>query len=481
MNIAPITNYNNNSSKYSFKGSDFYSPIKKLPKMICASCGKPTLYIDNYVKVLSNICKPLSKNLENGVFDLKFQKSLPLIYAKLLEFANLYPKKNIDEILESEKGAYTELKRTVVETLEDKTIKNNTPERFALDRRINGLFFDTIEIARSQMKMASTTMKHLLKLKDYLEGFNDVKKEAFTQLEIYARKYPRKTLSEIVQIPEIASFHRMKNILQQTEAREKTNYHFENIQKLVEKKNPNAVEYFENLKTKVLDMYETEPDEKARKYISKSMYHKALKEYNCEGIEDAVLKELNQIPTTYITKDTFFAVAANKKFTDAQIVDAFFKDILTSEDHALAISGGGRDYAGNKLVMHTVCNLLRGSKPYAVYLKYHPEMAVHTSEQIDLVSKNLLAEKLPDNLRTYPYRIAETLRLTSEDKLELDVNNYCKKIIAQSKKRVDKNNKAIKEAKTKQEIRELRQANNIEIKFQEKIQKYLEREKRREL
>ena len=108
-------------------------------------------------------------------------------------------------------------------------------------------------------------------------------------------------------------------------------------------------------------------------------------------------------------------------------------------------------------------------------------MAVHTSEQIDLVSKNLLAKKLPDNLRTYPYRIAETLRLTSEDKLELDVNNYCKKIIAQSKKRVDKNNKAIKEAKTKQEIRELRQANNIEIEFQEKIQKYLEREKRREL
>ena len=166
MNIAPITNYNNKSSKCSFKGSDFYSPIKKLPKMICASCGKPTLYIDNYVKVLSNICKPLSKNLESGVFDLKFQKSLPLIYAKLLEFANLYPKKNIDEILESEKGAYTELKRTVVETLEDKTIKNNTPERFALDRRINGLFFDTIEIARSQMKMASTTMKHLLKLMD---------------------------------------------------------------------------------------------------------------------------------------------------------------------------------------------------------------------------------------------------------------------------------------------------------------------------
>ena len=483
MKILQVTYTQKDFKNRTFKGSDHFEPIKKLPKMICASCGKPTLDINLYIKTLIPICKPLSKVIELGTFDTKFQYKYPLIIAKLTEFAKLYPDKSIDEILETQDGTYAELKRSVVQTFDIESIKNNTPERFSLDRKINSLFFDVLEKSRSKMKSSSAVMKQLMKLKDYLEGFNEARKQAFIQLEIYTRKYPRKTLAEIIQIPKIANFHKMKNLLQRTEARELLDYHFENIRNLIKKKNPDALDYFDNLKTKVLDLYENEPDEKARKYISKSLYRKALSEYHCQDIEDAVLNELSQIPTSFTTKDSFFASAAINNFSDIEIVNSFFKDFITSEDHVTAISQGGRDYSGNKLIMHTICNNHRASKPYAVYLNYHPEMALHAKEQIDYISKSLLAQKLPDNLRTYPIRITDTLRIVSEEKIQPDIIGYCEKILKQSQKRVKKNKEIIKQLsqsskKSIEEIKVLKEQNNEELAFQAKLESYLNRYKK---
>ena len=64
-------------------------------------------------------------------------------------------------------------------------------------------------------------------------GFKNIllgsKLETFEQLEIYARKYPRKTLEEIINLDEVYRFHQQKDWLQRASTREKMDYHFDNI------------------------------------------------------------------------------------------------------------------------------------------------------------------------------------------------------------------------------------------------------------
>jgi hypothetical protein len=210
-----------------------------------------------------------------------------------------------------------ELKQSVVKTLETMPVPHFTPERIELERNIGKVFFDTIDSARSYMKSSSVVMKQLAPLKGFL---SDIQKEVFEQFDIYSRKYPRKSLSEIVNLPEIQKFHSAKNLLQRIEAREKLDYHFENIKNLVKKKNPKAVEHFDALKEQILEMYEDEKDEKARVYNAKGMYKTAWKEYDCSSIEQEVLEEFDKIPKTFMTKDSFFSFAFNHEYTDFQIV-----------------------------------------------------------------------------------------------------------------------------------------------------------------
>lgn len=482
MNITSISQINNRNRNNTFKASGNFSQIKKIPKMFCASCGKPTLDIDLYIKTLIPICQPLSNVIKRRAFNQKYQQTYPLVFAKLIELAERYPKKSIDEIFNKEKGTYAELKKAVVQTLEVQKVENDTPERFILDRNINRVFFDTIEMGRSHLKRASSVIKQLLKLKIYLENFDDIRKDAFVQLEIYARKYPNKTLAEIIQIPQIAKFHKMKDIYQRAESKELSEYHFENIRNMVKTENPSAVEIFDQLKETVLKLYETEHDEKARKYIAKCLYKKALNEQGCKNLEESVLNELNQIPTSYTTKDSFFSVASGHHYNDIQIVNSFFKDLLTSEDHINPISHGGRDFIGNKLIMHALCNYNRASKSYAEYLNYHSEMGQYATEQINLISENLLKRKLPDKLRTYPFRLADTLLIASNEKLKLNVNEYCEKIFQQSQRKIKKFQKKLEELKntfdaSREEIASINASIEEEQALQDKIKNFLIRHK----
>ena len=107
-------------------------------------------------------------------------------------------------------------------------------------------------------------------------------------------------------------------------------------------------------------------------------------------------------------------------------------------------------------------------------------MPEYIKTQMDLITKGLLNEELPDNLRMYPIRLADNLRIASDDKIQLNVIDYCKKISAQSQERVVKNNKDLEELseikkKINEDIDSLNKTNELETNFQRKMDSYVKR------
>ena len=152
------------------------------------------------------------------------------------------------------------------------------------------------------MQQSSVVIDRLRPLVPYL---NEEKKEIFEQLEGYSRKYPRKTLSEIVQDPEIAEYHRNKNSLHKMEIKEKVNHHFENVLKIVEEENPFAKPKFQDLQKQAITVLYTEKDPQRRRYLLMKMYDEALEKHSCQKIKNNVMEELNHIPESFLTKDYF--------------------------------------------------------------------------------------------------------------------------------------------------------------------------------
>ena len=80
----------NQQYKPSFKGSDHFLLIKKIPGIVCAVCGKPTVPMDTYVKAITPLSKPLTVPIQKGLFDYLLNH-YPVIFDKLITLAQKYP------------------------------------------------------------------------------------------------------------------------------------------------------------------------------------------------------------------------------------------------------------------------------------------------------------------------------------------------------------------------------------------------------
>ncbi|MBE7709225.1 MAG: hypothetical protein E7Z93_02120 [Cyanobacteria bacterium SIG32] len=430
----------------SFKKADFFVPIKQINGMVCGCCGKKVLSVDTLVKAQTPLGKPLGYIIEKGGMDF-VKKRFPAIWDILESFAQKYPKNNLDEIVEISEN-YSRLKYSVAEEVGLLEIKDESKERIDADRRIGRFFYDMIDHGRAIMKGSSTVMKAMLPLKPFLTG---TKKEVFEQFEIYARKYPKKRLSEIVKLDEVRKFHEAKNILQRAATREKMDYHFDNIRLMVKKKNPAAVEQFDELKRTVIEMFRTEKDPAARLSVAKDMYSEALSTNKCEKLIPAVMQELEQLPETFVTLDSFFASAAIHKANDSVLLSLLFSPILATEEHVVAVSQNGTDRVENKIVLCRECNAFRYSKPYSQFIAYHPDMPENLQKQIDLVVEEHIKGNLPENLRFYPVKIAKTLKDSSKGKINLNIDKYCEYEIAKSVPLLKKYREEIKELREKRD------------------------------
>lgn len=469
-----FTLFKNQQSKPAFK-ADYFQSIKNLPNMTCGYCGRKTLSIEKYMQSIISTSLPLKKQLEKGVLNY-LKQILPKTWEKIKTLAELYPLSTLDEITHSKKAEinnnYVELKSSVVEDINANDEYKNLNKR-EKHRIIDKIFFDLNDIGRSYMKQCSIVIENLLPIASYLDG---EKKKVFEQFEIYSQKYPDKSLSEIVKESDVYIFHLNEFTLQKNEKKQKTNYHFKNILKTVEKNNPENIAKFQELQKQAFKILYSVKGANKRKYLVENLYREAFREHNFKNIEEEyIINELRQIPESYVSKDSFFIEAKDRNFTDAEIVNALFGNLLTSEKHIIELEHGGYDEVGNKIVVCRNCNTRSKFLSYEEKLNYYPDIVKNTQKQIDYITNSLLNNELNERLRAYPIYAVENLKKASNNKIKLDITDYCHKTIKRSKQKVKKNKKIIDWLKDNHDFDATQKKffNEKEELLQEKIKNFL--------
>lgn len=432
MKILPVRfdNRNISNSKPNFEAK--YDRLKQIKDLPCACCGKPVLDASRFFDAFKTVAKPLSYCLKKVDFSW-LQDNIPKAYALMEKFAQEQPKATVDVIFEdSEKfGQVADAVKEYFltpEALEE--VKGDEYGTRRLNYKVKNELTNLKKRSRGVLKRSSTVMKKFVPMKKYLQGRQ---REVFEQFQIYAEKYPKLRLSEIVQLDEVYKFHKAKSVLQRAETNEKLNYHLGNIEKLVLKSNPDAEDRLYELKNNVREIIANEIDDEARLPRIKELYEVALKELGCEKLKFKVFDELKEMPLTFITKDSNMVRFKELNFSDNAILDAIFAPYEASDEHNEAMISGGADNIYNTTIMHRLCNLKRGSRPYSVFVEYHPQMPYNTQQQLDRTSKEILAGNLPEEFDYYPTRVADNLRRCSGGKIDVNVDDYCKKQIKKTK------------------------------------------------
>lgn len=432
MNLT-ITNsdYNKNNSP-NFKKMEHFDYIKKLDGMICAVCGRETLTADTFVKANTPNCRPLIENLQNQTFKVVEEK-FPTIWKLLIRYTKDYPEKSLDKIME-DSACYIELKQIIAKHIEDKKTTSiagyKDPEY--LDRSVGATFFNLLEASRTNLQPASIVVKNLECLKSFL---SEEQLRTFELLKTYSEKYPDKTLSEIINTEEIYTYHNKKDRINRTSLYNKMYFHLDNIINLIEKERPDALPDFYTKKISTIKMFREVADPEERIFNAKGMYRNALEINGCSHLIDKVYKELDSIPKTFMTADTFFAYAHKHNWSDGKILSEIFNSNFATEEHLEAVAEGGIDKIENKIVMHKFCNQLRNRIPYPRFLQYHPEMQKNIQYQVDLVSDALLKEELPHFIDFYPLKMPLKLAEKTNNMLNIDITKYCQEGTALSVER----------------------------------------------
>ena len=415
-----------------------YKVIKKLPNMICACCGQKVIDSDSAAKAWAAATKPLSTNMKKGAMDYWFEK-YPQIGEIFQKFAKLYPKKSLDKIICDDTNFAELLSAATADVIKLKKFKKGTDPTQAARNILYGAQMNS----RTHMRSANIVMQRFAAFKDKLHG---VKKDIFEQLQIYAKKYPRKTISEIINTDDIYKFHAMKDLLQRTETREKMDYHFANIKEFVTGKRPDLAETIDNLKLKALDTYDHTRDPNQRLFQIRELYLDFLKENHLEILRWKILDELKHFPPSFTTVDSFLAYARNHGYSDGAVIASLLFPSMNSFEHIIPKSKNGGDKYSNGLVFCRECNRNRDDIPYKEFLQYHPEMIVYTQKQMDLISQYILNGNLPAEYNFYPIKTSRLLYQYSDGAINLDIKNYCKKALVLSKKRMEEKKNALDEA-----------------------------------
>lgn len=423
---------------------NFTSSAKKIMHMKsisgapCACCGKEMILPEKVSQACLTITKPFIEIIKKGALDC--WKQNPAIWYFLLKLANSYPNKSLDQMLKDEK-VHTKFKKKIAHNVDFRNAKNDP---------VNTAIHDIRYRSRAELKGAKVVIDRLSAFKPFLEGAH---LEAFEQLEIYAQKYPRKKLSDIIHMEEIYKYHSIKDRLQKQQVKDKRDFHFNNIMNLIKKAKPENLEDFEKLRGTSESILINVKDPKRRIFLIKDYYTKTLKKNGCEKITEKVLAEIDKIPEDDFTADSFFVNISKNSHDDYSIVYGILNRFFETFEHIIPNSYGGTFHIFNGVYMHKDCNYKRDRVHYGEHIKYHPEMSYNLQKQIDFFANIVLDNNIIGDMRRWPIEVARTFNTYTNGVIAPDISEYYEKSIKKINKRIAKRNKEIaqiQEARTKE-------------------------------
>ena len=199
MNIAPINNTNFQSN---------YKKIKAVKNVTCACCDGKMIDGLQLNKAYASTAKPLLTMIKKGYMDKWADKML--IWNTLLKYAQQFPKASYDKIF-STPEIFGEIKKAIKLTLREEEVDPKHIEIKALETQAK-----LIMSSRAEMGSAKSVLKRFSVFRECLK---EDEKETFDLLEYYSSIYPKSSLNEIVNKPEILQFHKDLHIKQKEKNR----------------------------------------------------------------------------------------------------------------------------------------------------------------------------------------------------------------------------------------------------------------------
>lgn len=404
-------------------------PLKYLPEKYelkdisgnrCACCGNKMIRAKDLSALWDKISAPLSEALKIGKFS-NIQKNYPSIYSLLKEYACRYPDETFDKIVQRDEN-YQDFTHAIVSALPG---QNFVEYKRGVHYAIKTLFYDIMSKSRIITKPISDVIESFMPMQKFLDKSGS---GVFNELISLAERYPDEQIIPILKKPEVKEKYTLNALQDITELAHQRDYHIEKANDIILDKKPYLREEIKRVRTKINQIYVHGVDPQRVKYEIKTLYEELLKKYNITNLSDAVNSELEQVPGTFYTPNTFLSYA-KFKHTDMSIMYHIITPATESEEHINALSTGGELDFNNLIIMCRKCNKYRSDIPYDEFLKYHPEVIENIPKQINLVGRNILNNHISLRLKDYPIKVSQAIYKASNGAINPDIQWYIEKLL----------------------------------------------------
>ena len=426
-----------------------YKEIKNLPDLTCPRCGGPIIAPQNIIEVYRRVTQPLKYMIQNGYLDKS--KNMPAMWKFLNSLAKKYPDLSLDKIFEDEKEH--DKFRILVENIVCPGInRDNRIAYNAYKTRFDSLESGIRKASRRELVKAPEVLKNIEPFIQYLRKIEQTepfkaevrsKIDAFEFLMNYAELYPDKTLSEIINIPEIRSHIEHMKKKKSGEFQEKYEKTFNIFRKII-MENTDSSEMLINgvIYSAKIALFKSSKDPGIRLANSLKVCKSYTEQNNCPEIYDklaSLIKQIYEIPfNKYIELSNYIG-----EQDDGKIVSGLIKQYVGSSDHITARANGGSDVRQNKMSMHKGCNVKCGDIGKDEMCLIYPRFPENTCEQINQVSEYIYNDYMVPRYYLYPLQVAHNIREESNGIINPNVFGYLKRILNRISENVNNNSQQL--------------------------------------
>ncbi|MCQ2740171.1 MAG: HNH endonuclease [bacterium] len=392
--------------------------LKDIKDNVCACCGRKLISASTYQKFWTEITLPLKTAIQGNWFE-KVKNCLPDTLNYLGEMSEKFPNKSFDFIFSNPEN-FEDLRSVIQDDMHysGKNYANNN-DWFA---QVKKYTYVLRSFSRKHLQPASVIIENM---KPFVESLDSLKKGIYEYFREKVFQYPDKSLLEIIREPDEATENIINTRLMIDERASVRDFHFNNVKELICSKAPELKEKAEEIERIANMKYQRNLEQSNTRYLVKEIYKEFLNDYDLNDLQDKIMSELDQIPKSYRSPESFLSYA-RISYTDAAIIESIINGAMASEDHIIPVSDGGKNYFDNIIVLCRKCNKERGNTPYTDYLDYNEQMPYFVNEQLQTVCKKILNGELNPKYREYPLKVVPKIVAVSEGKIFPDISEYVK-------------------------------------------------------
>ena len=398
--ILNTPTYNNSFTPtfgYGIPKRNFFD-IRDIPKLTCAKCGGQMLSSIEREELLNKTRVGAAFALRNTA--IQSHNGSP-VFKLLVEFAKKHPRTPLANFVST-----------------NKKMINHLPEeqKAELD--------EIVEIANTITLKAPQVIKKLHKIKPHL---SDADRETLDIMEVYAKKYPKNTFSEIFNKPEVIEYHYKIKTFQKEQYNIQAEMVFNQLAKYTKLLPDDMQNQFAQLNDKAQKIARIADSSDERKLmLLDNLYKDFLENIPDKKTAEKIKKKISEIPLRQNTADRNIAKKLRKK-NDISIVSFFVNKITSTFEHIIPDSQNGTRRMYNGIFMCSQCNFDRGDLPYKIFAKYIPDFAGNIQKQMNKIMVFIQNKRLPGCYQTYPLKVKKTLDRVTDSQIKIDIDKYLKK------------------------------------------------------